>query len=212
MTLRLTFAVTFGALHHGVQLERRDHALERRGRVHDVDLAVVHLRAWRDAQADAAALVVHHGEHKEVERRDRAVNVQLARHRRPLLELEQLEHKIATLAAPAAPSSKVAVPETGLPPMGGPTSESESDESVMPYDEAGMRVVAARIARDVDAQLDVEMVDAAPSGAEEPQPMSVDDELEELEKKEAELAAKRQALLEKKKVAQECAGVFRRNP
>jgi hypothetical protein len=127
-------------------------------------------------------------------------------------ELEQLEHKIATLAAPAAPSSNVEVSETGLPPMGGPTSESESDESVMPYDEAGMRRVAARIARDVNAQLDAEMVDAAPSGADEPQPMSVDDELEELEKKEAEIAAKRQALLEKKKVAQECAGVFRRNP
>ena len=75
-----------------------------------------------------------------------------------------------------------------------------------------MRRIAARIARDVNAQLDAEMVDAAPSGADEPQPMSVDDELEELEKKEAEIAAKRQALLEKKKVAQECAGVFRRNP
>lgn len=121
-------------------------------------------------------------------------------------ELEQLEHKIATLAAPAAPSSKVAVPETGLPPMGGPTSESESDESVMPCDGDEARM------RKVDAQLDVEMVEAAPSGAEEPQPMSVDDELEELEKKEAELSAKRQALLEKKKAAQECAGVFRRNP
>ena len=125
-------------------------------------------------------------------------------------ELEQLEHKIATLAAPAAPSSKVTVPETGLPPMGGPTSESESDESVMPCDgdEARMRKVDAQL----DAQLDVEMVEAAPSGAEEPQPMSVDDELEELEKKEAELSAKRQALLEKKKAAQECAGVFHRNP
>lgn len=121
-------------------------------------------------------------------------------------ELEQLEHKIATLAAPAAPSSKVTVPETGLPPMGGPTSESESDESVMPCDGDEARM------RKVDAQLDVEMVEAAPSGAEEPQPMSVDDELEELEKKEAELSAKRQALLEKKKAAQECAGVFRRNP
>lgn len=121
-------------------------------------------------------------------------------------ELEQLEHKIATLAAPAAPSSKVTVPETGLPPMGGPTSESESDESVMPYDGDEARM------RKVEAELDVEMVEAAPSGADEPQPMSVDDELEELEKKEAELAAKRQALLEKKKAAQECAGVFRRNP
>ena len=127
-------------------------------------------------------------------------------------ELEQLENKIAALAAPAAPSSKVAVPETGLPPMGGPTSESESDESVMPHDESGMRVDSVRIARAVDAQLDAEMVDAPPSGADEPQPMSVEDELEELEKKEAELAAKRRALLEKKKMAQECAGVFRRNP
>ena len=124
-------------------------------------------------------------------------------------ELEQLEHKIATLAAPAAPSSKVVVPETGLPPMGGPTSESESDASEMPYD---IDEAVSRIARAVDAQLDVEMVEAAPSGADEPQPMSVDDELEELEKKEAELSAKRQALLEKKKAAQECAGVFRRNP